>query len=44
MNVTDMVALLVAELKDDIIGTISQNGNVLTIAFTDGTERTITVE
>lgn len=44
MNVADMVALLIAELKDDVIGTIFQNGNVLTVTFTDGTERIITVE
>ena len=44
MNIEEMVALLVAELKDDVIGTISQNGNVLTVTFTDGTQRMITVE
>lgn len=43
MSVEEMLALIVAELEDDIIGTISQNGNVLKVAFTDGTERIITV-
>lgn len=43
MNIAEMVALLAAELKDDVIGMISQSGNVLTVTFTDGTERIITV-
>ena len=44
MSVEEMLALLVAEMKDDVIGTNSHSGNVLTVTFTDGTVRKITVE
>ena len=39
-----MVALIRAELKDDVIAGVSYEGNVVTVEFTDGTERKITVE
>ena len=44
MTVADMVALLMTALKDDVIGTISHEGNTVTVEFTDGTIRTITVK
>ena len=43
MSVADMIALLLAELKDDVIGAVSHEGNTVTVEFTDGTVRTITV-
>ena len=43
MSVEEVIALLRACLKDDIIGMIATENNVLTLSFTDGTERTITV-
>ena len=43
MTIDQMVALLVAELKEDIVGTVSAKGNVITVSFTDGEEREITV-
>ena len=43
MTIDQMVALLIAELKDDIVGTVSAEGNVITVSFTDGKERKITV-
>ena len=42
MSVEEIVALLVAELKDDVIGTVSHEGNTVKMEFTDGTVRTIT--
>ena len=44
MNVSELIALLMAELKDDIVGMISKEENTIIICFGDGTERTITVE
>ena len=44
MSIEEMVALIRTELKDDIIGSISYEGNVVTVEFTDGTVRMITVE
>ena len=44
MNVSELVALLMAELKDDIVGMISREENTIVIRFGDGTKRTITVE
>ncbi len=44
MTVEEMIALIRAELQDDIIGSISYEGNVVTVEFTDGTIRRITVE
>ena len=44
MSIEEMVALIRTELKDDVIGSISYEGNVITVEFTDGTIRTITVE
>ena len=43
MTIDQMVALLAAELKDDIVGTVSVRGNVIIVSFTDGEEREITV-
>ena len=43
MTIDQMVALLIAELKDDIVGTVSAKENVITVSFTDGEERKITV-
>lgn len=44
MSIQDLVALLVSELKDDIVGEILQNGSKITLRFQDGTEREITVK
>lgn len=44
MNVEELTALIMAELKDDIVGMISKEENTIVIQFGDGTERTITVE
>ncbi len=44
MSIEELVALIRTELKDDIIGTISYVGNVITVEFTDGVTRTVTVE
>ena len=44
MTIEQMASLLVAELKDDIVGMISAEGNVITVAFTDGEERKITIQ
>ncbi len=44
MSVEALVALIRTELKDDVIGSISYENNVVTVEFTDGTVRTITVE
>ncbi len=44
MSVEELVALIRTELKDDVIGSISYEGNVITVEFTDGIVRTITVE
>lgn len=43
MTIEQMVALLMAELKDDIVGMVSAEGNVITVSFTDGESRKITV-
>ena len=43
MSVEETVALLLAELKDDIIGMIERSGNAVKLIFTDGTVRTVTV-
>ena len=40
----ELAALLFFELKDDVVGVISREGNVLKITFGDGTVRTVTVE
>ncbi len=44
MSIEEVVALLLAELKDDIIGTVSNEGDTITLAFTDGSELKIIVE
>ena len=44
MKIEEVLALLVAELKDDIIGEIFVEKNVLTLKFMDGVVRKITVE
>lgn len=43
MTIEEMIGLLLAELKDDVVGTIKHEGNMIVIAFTNGIERTITV-
>ena len=43
MTVEQLVALIFSELEEDIVGTLKTEGNVITVLFTDGTERTITV-
>lgn len=43
MKVEDLVSLLVAELKDDVMGTIRRDGDTIVLIFADGTKRTITV-
>lgn len=44
MKIQEMIALLVAELKDDVIGEIYVKNNVLTLTFSNGTIRKIIVE
>ncbi len=44
MKIDELIALLAAELADDVVGTVSQEGNTLTVTFGDGTTRKITVE
>ena len=44
MKIEEVLALLVAELKDDIIGEIFVEKNILTLKFSDGTVRKIIVE
>ena len=44
MSVEELIALLLAELKDDLIGSIERTQNGLKLTFTDGTVRTIIVE
>lgn len=43
MSIEQLVALLLAELKDDLVGIASAEGNTLTLSFPDGSERKITV-
>ena len=43
MTIEEMICLLLAELKDDIVGTIKYEGNEIVVSFTNGIERTITV-
>ena len=43
MNVEELIALLVAELKDDVKGAIVREGNTVKVVFGDGTTRTVTV-
>ena len=43
MSIEQLVALLLTELNDDLVGMVSAEGNTLTLSFTDGTERKITV-
>ena len=43
MDTEELIALIMAELKDDLIGTIEKIENGLKLTFTDGTERTIVV-
>ncbi len=44
MTIEDMLALLVASLKDDVLAEIEREGNVITVKFSDGTVRTVTVK
>ncbi len=44
MSAEELTALLVAELKDDVIGTIEKTENGLKLIFTDGTVRMIFVK
>ena len=44
MSVEILLALLAAELKDDVLGTVQKFDNGLVIVFGDGTVRKITVE
>ena len=43
MKPGELAALLQAELKDDVLGVVSREGNVITVVFGDGTTRTVTV-
>ena len=43
MTIEQMVALLIAGLEDDIVGTVSVKENVIIVSFTNGEERKITV-
>ncbi len=44
MNVSELLALLLAELKDDIVGMLEKDENTIVVRFGDGTVRKITVE
>ena len=44
MSKEEVIALLLAELKDDVIGTIEKTEDGLKLSFTDGTVRTILVK
>lgn len=43
MTVEQLVSLILSGLEEDIIGTLRTEGNVITVLFTDGTERTIAI-
>ena len=43
MNAQDLAALIAVALKEDIVGIISHEGNVVTVEFTDGVVRKIVV-
>ncbi len=43
MKIEDLLALLIAELEDDVVGSVTREGNGLTVRFADGTERKIIV-
>ncbi len=43
MSVSELLALLMAELKDDIVGMPVKEGNTIVINFGDGTVRKIIV-
>ena len=44
MEVQELITLLMVELKDDIVGMISHEGNVITVEFGNGITRTISVK
>ena len=44
MSKEELIELLKAELKDDIIGEVTQCEDSLKIIFHDGTQRTITIK
>ena len=44
MKVEELVALLMVELKEDIVGMISREGNAIVIDFGDDEKRIITVQ
>ncbi len=43
MSIEQLLALLRAELEDDLVGMVSVEKNTLIISFADGSERKITV-
>ncbi len=43
MSIEQLVALLRAELEDDLVGMISAEGDTLTLSFADGSTRKISV-
>ncbi len=43
MEIAEFVALLMAELKDDVVGTVRTEGNEIVVEFVHGTSRTIMV-
>ena len=43
MDIEEMTALIAAELQDDVIGMVAKQGAVVTVSFSDGTERKVTV-
>lgn len=44
MSTEELIALLLAELKDDLIGSVEKTESGLKLTFTDGTVRTIIVK
>ena len=43
MSIEQLIALLRAELEDDLVGMVSVEDDTLVLSFTDGTQRKITV-
>lgn len=44
MSVDELLALIAVELKDDLIASIIQDNQKITVLFTNGTQRIITVK
>ncbi len=44
MSIDELITLLIASLKDDLMASIKREDNLITILFPNGTDRIILVE